>query len=213
MTRIDWNRRARTGELTTLEFRRERAIEVVILIDTHPDAFVGHAPRAKTAVERAVDASQRLFPRLLADGHRVGIAALGPGDCYLPPNNGTMHRQRGRELLATHQTFRPHEEQSRNRYHWERQLRKKLPDTAQLLVITSLLNPSTVRQIRQFEAYGYRATVLSPDPTTTQSPSHRLTRTRRKLMLSDLRQTGIPVLDWHPADSLEATLKREAVTR
>jgi len=41
LTRIDWNRRARTGELTTVEFREERAATVVILVDCRRSAYVG----------------------------------------------------------------------------------------------------------------------------------------------------------------------------
>ena len=213
MARIDWNRRARTGELTTLEFRRERAAKVAILVDVRPSAFVGPDPDAETAVERAIDGAHRLFLRLLDDGHQVGLAAVGPRECYLAPGSGADHRQRGRELLATDPAFHARPDEDATRTRWGRSLRKKLPDNTQLLVFSPLLDPRTVRITRQFEAHGYPTTVVSPDPTAADTPSRRLMRVRRQFMLTDTRQAGVPVLDWQPSEPIEKALKREVATR
>ena len=213
MARIDWNRRARTGELTTLEFRRERATRVLLLIDVRPEAYVGHGPGEANAVERSLTAAQRIFPALLDDGHQVGIGAFGSQDCFLAPDSGTSHRQRGRDLLATDPVFHARtESDTRDRY-WITQLRQRIPDNTQLLVFSPLLDGRGVRLIREFEAYGYPTTVISPDPTTTATASCRLMQARRRLMMTDLRQTGVPVLDWSPEESLEEVLKREVATR
>jgi uncharacterized protein (DUF58 family) len=213
MARIDWNRRARTGELTTLEFRRERATRVVLLVDARPAASVGHDPLAMDAAERSVAASQRLFPALLAEGHQVGIAAFGPQECYLAPDTGTSHQQRGRDLLATDPAFRAGSGPERERRLWVRQLRKRLPGNTQLLLFSPLLEERTVRVVRELEAYGYPTTVLSPDPTATETPSQRLMRARRRVLMTDLRQTGVPVLDWPPETPLAEILRREVATR
>lgn len=213
MARIDWNRRARTGELTTLEFRRERAAKVAILVDVRASAFVGHAPDAESTVERSIDGAHRLFLRLLDDGHQVGLAAVGPRECYLAPGSGADHRQRGRELLATDPAFHARPDEGTTRTRWGRSLRKKLPDNTQLLVFSPLLDPRTVRIVRQFEAHGYPTSVVSPDPTATDTPSRRLMRVRRQFMLTDTRQAGVPVLDWHPSEPIEKALKREVATR
>lgn len=211
MTRIDWKRRARTGELTTLEFRRERAARVIILIDVQPEARMGHGPDRETARERSLDAAHRIFLRLLADGHQVGIGTFGPQECYLPPDSTSSHRQRGRELLATHPAIHAAKgtlDAETYHYHWERKLRQQFPDTAQLFIISPLLSPPTIRKIRQFEAYGYPTTVLSPDPTATDTSTRRLMAAARRVLLADLRQAGIPVFDWQPSDTLEQTLKQ-----
>ena len=213
MARIDWNRRARTGELTTLEFRRERATRVMILVDARSGSHVGHDPLAMDAVERSIGAAQRVFPALLSEGHQVGIAAFGPAECFLTPDTGTSHRQRGRDLLATHPAFRAGASPDENRRIWVRQLRKRLPGNTQLVLFSPLLDRRTVRVVRELEAYGYPMTVLSPDPTATETPGQRLMRARRRLLVTDLRQTGVPVLDWAPGTALEEVLKREVVTR
>jgi uncharacterized repeat protein (TIGR01451 family) len=43
LARIDWARLARTGELTTVDFREERAAETVIVLDTRTEAYVADA--------------------------------------------------------------------------------------------------------------------------------------------------------------------------
>ncbi len=213
MARIDWNRRARTGELTTLEFRRERATRVVLLVDARSTARVGHDPGAPDAVERSLGATQRVFPALLSEGHQVGIAAFGPAECFLAPDTGTSHRQRGRDLLATHPAFNTDPGADGTRHTWGLRFRKQLPDNTQLVLFSPLLDPRVVRVVRTLEAHGHPVTVLSPDPTATETPGQRLMRARRRLLVTDLRQTGVPVLDWPPGTPLEETLKREVATR
>jgi uncharacterized protein (DUF58 family) len=213
MTRIDWNRRARTGELTTLEFHRERATRVVILIDTRRSAFAGPDPDGPDAVARSVAGAQRLFPALLDDGHQVGIAAFGAGECYLAPDSGTAHRKRGRDLLASEPAFHVGGKHYSRPWYWIPQLRRKLPSDTQLLVLSPLLEAKTVRIVRQLEAYGYPVTVISPDPTATGTPSQRLMRVRRRLLTSALRSAGVPVLDWPASATLEEILTREVAAR
>ncbi len=212
VTRIDWNRRARTGELTTVQFRPERATRVVLLVDTRRSARAGTDPAAPDAVERSVEATQRLFPTLLDDGHQVGIAAFGAGEFYLAPDTGRRHRKRGRERLATAPAFNGGGTEARPWY-WIPRLRTQLPADTQLLVLSPLLEPKTVRIVRQLEAYGYPTTVLSPDPTAADTPGRRLLSARRRLLLGALRSAGIPVLDWDPSTPLETVLRREVTGR
>jgi uncharacterized repeat protein (TIGR01451 family) len=213
LTRIDWNRRARTGELTTLEFNRERATRVVLLLDTRRSAHVGPDPAGPDAVERAVAGAQRLFPALLEDGHQVGIATFGAGERYLAPDTGRSHRRQGRTLLASEPAFHVRTGGYSRPWYWIPRLRRKLPSDTQLIVLSPLVDAESVRIVRQLEAYGYPTTVLSPDPTSTETPSHRLMRARRRLLLSALRGAGVPVLDWAASASLEELLTREVVAR
>ena len=213
LTRIDWNRRARTGELTTLEFNRERATRVVLLLDTRRSARVGPEPAGPDAVTRAVAGAQRLFPTLLDDGHQVGIATFGAGEQYLAPDTGRSHRKQGRELLAAGPASHVRTSHYSRPWYWIPKLRARFPDDTQLLVLSPLVDAQTVRIVRQLEAYGYPTTVISPDPTTTETPGHRLMGARRMLLLSALRGAGVPVLDWEASTSLETLLTREVATR
>ena len=208
MTRIDWNRRARTGEMTTLEFRQARATRVVVLVDVRESARVGHHPTAADAVEQSIAAAQRLFPALLDDGHQAGIATFGPRECFLAPDSGAGHRQRGRELLGTDSAFHDRTEPDSRQRRWAPELRSRLPENTQLLLLSPLLDPRTARVVREFEAHGHPTTVVSPDPTAAATPAQRLVRARRRLAVTDLRQAGVTVLDWSPSESIETVLRR-----
>ncbi|MEF8813415.1 MAG: DUF58 domain-containing protein [Halovenus sp.] len=209
MSRVDWNRRARTGELATLEFRQERAVRAVVVVDARPDAYVGHSPVAEHAVDRSVDAAYRVFARLLDDGHQAGLATFGRGDCWLAPGASTNHRQRGRELLAANESLQSgHTTGSPRTTRWIRRLRGRLPENTQLIVLSPLVDAGALRLVRSFEARGHPVTVISPDPTRTGTASHRLMAVRRAVIVTVLRQAGVPVIDWQPVESLDAAVKK-----
>jgi len=192
VSRIDWNRRARTGELSTIEFREQRAANIVLAVDARPDANVAADPFERHALDRAVEAAGRTFERLLADGHQVGIAALGDSECWLAPGAGDSHRIRGRELLATHPAFASAPgEDVEGSWRWEQRLRERLPAGAQLIVFTPLADP---------------VTIVSPDPSSDERFSHELEAVRRGITIADLRRSGVPVVDWQQGESFDHEL-------
>ena len=209
MSRIDWNRHARTGDLATLEFREERAATVVLVIDRDGTADAGPEPRGETAIQRSVDAASRVFTTLLGDGNRVGIAALGDTDCWLPPGAGEVHRAKARELLATHPALTPGERPDTVLpFGWLAQLRGQLPGDAQIVLFSPLCSAAISDVARQLDAYGHLVTVVSPDPTTTDSPASQLATVARRFRIADLQSAGIPVVDWSWDDSLSVALAR-----
>ncbi|MFC6721512.1 DUF58 domain-containing protein [Halobacteriaceae bacterium SHR40] len=214
LTRIDWNRRARTGELTTVEFREERAATVVILVDCRRSAYVGPTETATTAVEQAVSGAERTFTRLLADGNQVGIATVGVADRWLAPGTGPSHRHEGTGLLGTVPLFESDGTIDNSETPlWNHELGRRLPETAQILVFTPLSEPRTLYDLQQFEAHGHSVTVISPEPTAERTASQRLARLRRSVTVTDLRQSGIPVFDWAWTQPLETVLTNRAVRR
>jgi uncharacterized protein (DUF58 family) len=102
MRRVDWNRLARTGQLTTVEFDEERAASVVLTIDARSDVNRSPGPDRPGAVELATYAAEQARRRLHAEGHRVGLAVVGNGDRldWLAPDVGRDHRARLRSALA-----------------------------------------------------------------------------------------------------------------
>ncbi len=166
LKRVDWNRRARTGELATLDLREERAATVVLLIDARTEAYVAPSPDADTAVEASVEAAGQAFTALCAGGDRVGIATIGPSDCWLPPGAGSDHVVRGRETLATHPALAPTPpEDTFYRAMWFRRLRRRLPGDAQVLFFTPMTDQYSASIARRLDAYGHLVTVLSPNAT------------------------------------------------
>ncbi len=197
MSRIDWNRRAKTGEFSTVLFREERTATVMLLVDTDQAAYVGPETHAEHAVDRSVAAAGQVYPTVTAAGHVVGIGSLTDTDCWLGPGRGPTHRTKARELLATHPAFQsiPSDEQD-NPIRARRLLQRRLPPDAQLMVFSPLCRQSVVRLIRRLDAAGYPVTVVSPDATTGRTPSQRLAQVGRRVHITDLRQDGIPVVDW-----------------
>jgi len=93
LRRIDWNRRARTGDLATLEFREERAVTVVLVVDASSGAAVGPDPRGDDVVDRSVDgrdgcslpcsttgigSASRRWPPGTAGSRRAPARSIGP---------------------------------------------------------------------------------------------------------------------------------------
>ncbi|KTG26384.1 DUF58 domain-containing protein [Haloferax profundi] len=206
--RIDWNRRARTGELATVQFREERAATVVLVVDTRSEAHVAPDADAETAVERSVDAASIAFSALLDSGDRVGVAAFGPNECWLDPSSGVDHRARARRLFATHPAFAPTPpDEAFFPSIAVRRLRRRLSSDAQVIFCTPLTDDYAVSVARRLEAYGHAVTVVSPDPTATGTVGARLARLERDLRLRDLRRAGIRVVDWG-AEPLAVALAR-----
>ena len=218
LKRVDWNRRARTGELATLELREERAATVVLLIDVREAAYVASQPDADTAVEASVEAAGQAFTALLANGDRVGIATVGPRDCWLPPGAGTDHAVRGRDTLATDPALAP--TASDDTFYgslWFRRFRRRLPGDAQVLLFSPLVDRYPTSLARRIDAYGHLVTVLSPDVTPTASSpgggddgtagrtpddadaatqGGRVVALERRERIRDLRAAGLRVIEW-----------------
>lgn len=208
LNRIDWNRTARTGEFSTVEFQRERSATVVILIDAREAAYIAPSSDDPPAIERSITAAGALFDGFLASDDRVGIAALSPTDCWLDPGSGTTHRARARELLGTHPALSP---TAPDELFFKttklRRLRRRLPNDAQVVFCSPLSDPYAATAARRLNAHGHRVTILSPDPTiewidpetvpnSDRSAGERLERIDRSLRCSELRDDGIRVIDW-----------------
>ncbi|MFC6976794.1 DUF58 domain-containing protein [Halomicroarcula sp. GCM10025709] len=203
---IDWNRLARTGEFATLQFREQRAVTVVFVVDATDSATVGPPDADETAAERCVAAAGRLVGTALDGGNHAGLAAVGAADCWLAPGAGRSHRVAARDFLARTPALAPgrHGDQPSDR--WARTLRQRLPEDAQVVVLSPLCDDRIATGVRRLHADGYPVTVLSPDPTARRSDPERVAAVTRRLRLSDLRAGGVPVLDWEWDDSLDVAL-------
>lgn len=209
LSRIDWNRRARGGDLATLEFREERAAAVLIAIDAREPAYRAPASGDPHAVDLSVEAAGRAFARLLDDGDRAGIASMAPKRCWLAPGSGRDHRVRARELLATHPAFGSTPPSDRFfGWRWKREIRARLAGRTQLLVFSPLCDDEPAEIAREFDAHGHPVTVVSPDVTADRTAGQRLARLERTLRIADLRGAGIPVVDWNPESSFDRALHR-----
>ncbi|WP_193767593.1 DUF58 domain-containing protein [Halorientalis pallida] len=210
LSRIDWQRRARAGELATVEFHPERSLPVVLVIDTRPVAAVAPSPEGETAVERSLSAAAALFGGLSADDHRVGVATLGPERAWLAPGRGRAHEQRARELFSN-SVERGGDDGAGGAASdatdagrgW---LRERLPGTAEVIVLTPAVDDAVVGLIEGVAALGTPVSVVSPDPTAENTAGRTLARFERRDRLADVRASGVPVVDVGPSEGVERAL-------
>ncbi|WP_458188592.1 DUF58 domain-containing protein [Haladaptatus sp. NG-WS-4] len=207
LSRIDWNRKARTGELTTIEFREERTATVVLLVDARAKAYLAPDADDPGAVEHAVRAAGDAFSALLDNGDRVGIAALGPQEAWLAPGTGTYHRAEARQLLSHAAAFG--REPPAGTFYSTLKMRwllRRLPTDAQVVFFSPLCDRFAPEVARRIDASGHAVTVISPDPTAGGTTGQRLARAERRRRLQSLRASGLRVVDWHADDTLGVTL-------
>ncbi len=105
VNRINWRQFARTGELSSIDFREERVAEVVVCVDTRRAAFRAASPSDPHAVAYANGCAGRLTEALLDAHHLVGLAAFGRELCWLPPAAGNNQESRIHRYLAAHPAF------------------------------------------------------------------------------------------------------------
>ncbi|GAA0675405.1 DUF58 domain-containing protein [Natronoarchaeum mannanilyticum] len=209
LSRVDWNRKARTGELSTVEFREERAASVVLLIDVRTEAWLRPDDASPSAVERSVEGAMQVFSSLVEGGDRVGVAVVGATDPWLPPGSGEDHRAKARELFVEHPLLtaesaddliqRPISVQA---------LRRQLPSHSQVILFSPLCDDGVIEQAKLLEASGHLVTAISPDPTATATSGQTVAHVERELRLSELRRSGARVADWEWNESLASAISR-----
>ncbi|MEE6211194.1 DUF58 domain-containing protein [Salarchaeum sp. III] len=206
LSRIDWQRLARTGDLATVEFREERAGTVVLVVDTREAAYVADTDD-ESVVERSVGAAGAVANALLDAGDRVGVASYGPRTAWLAPGLGRDHRQRLRETLALDDAFAstPPDAPFFSRTTLTRLL-GRLPSDAQVVCLTPLCDDGVAAFARQLDAHGHAVTVVSPNPTGGDAVGETLARVERRLRVRDVRRAGIRVLDWEAGTPLAVAL-------
>lgn len=200
MRRIDWNRLARTGELTTVEYREEQAATVMLVVDARSSAYRG-VPRESHAVADSVAAARQLVGTLAGSRSRVGVAGLGRELAWLAPGAGREHTERVQRLLRTHPTFAstpPGAEPDHDAQ--VEALRARLPANAQVVLLSPLTDDEIVATARRLDAHGHPVSVVSPEVTATDTAGQRLAVVERRNRLSRLRSAGVPVAEW-PADA------------
>lgn len=202
LSRVDWRRLARTGDLSTVEFRQEQAASVVAVVDAREHTQVW-GPDDRPILDHQVRAAGGVVASRLDAGDRAGIAAFGPHWEWIAPGLGRDHRERLRRSLALDQGFATHPPDRRFLAGLVfRRLRRNLPADAQVVWCSPLLDDQVVRYLRRLEATGHPVTVVSPNPVRPDSPGQRLAGIRRTIRIRRLRRAGIRVIDWDLDDSL-----------
>ena len=217
MSRIDWKRHAKTGELTTIEFREERTASVVLLIDASAEAYRARHADEQNAVAYSLAGAEQMLSALSNTRNFVGVAGVGREFAWLAPGTGPEHDDAAKTLLATSPTFStvpPSEnvtnddgdderDEDRDGGEWDLQsqhaeLQRRLGSNAQVVLLSPLTDPDVVSMALGLEANGTRVTVVSPDVTNDETLGGRLAATERDNRIRSLRESGTPVVDWDP---------------
>jgi uncharacterized repeat protein (TIGR01451 family) len=212
MSRIDWKRFARTGELTTVLFRQERAATVVLVVDTRPEAHVVREAGEPDAVWLATYAGERLTDALLSASNRVGAALYGPEESYLAPGTGRDQALRVGKLFETVEP--PASERDffadATRDWGFDTLLKRLPSDAQVVFLSPFVDDQPSTAVRRLQAHGHAVTVVTPD-LSGETLGGTIARMDRRRRLSELRQREIRVVEWSPDEPLYTAVDRAAV--
>jgi uncharacterized protein (DUF58 family) len=211
MNRIDWKRFARSGKLTTVEFREERPASIVMLLDAREAAYRAAGQGQTHGVAAVLAAAEQLLPALMDERVYVGVAAIGREFVWLPPQTGTEHFLEVRETLGSHPTLSmyPPEADERDGLASDQQLlelRKRLSSTDQVVLISPLADEFVVNTAATLHASGTPVTTVSPDVTGEETLGGKFGRVERRHRMATLRQAGIPVADWKPDERLGTVL-------
>jgi uncharacterized repeat protein (TIGR01451 family) len=224
--RIDWARRARTGELATLQFREEWRVTAVLLVDARASAYARESADATGhAVEWCVGTAAALFAGLADAGNRVGISAIGSGFAWLAPAVGEVHRRRARDLLTSHPVLSPSPPADltagwgalsspspgvgRQTAIQLRELDVHLPGGAQVFLLSPLVDDAAVTIARRLQERAGPVTVVTPDVTGGETVGARVERLDRLRRLRTLRLADVRTVDCGPDEPLSVALERK----
>lgn len=236
INRIDWNRYASTGELSTVAFHEEKAATVVIVVDDRTSVRTIATPGERDAGQRGRAAAAELATALLSAGDRVGLAVKDSDGGFVQPRSGasegvppTEYRARGEGFLpprgagAAQETairrFLDHRDElpdalplRREGFWFADELADHFDDDTQVILVSPLVDDEPVEAAEGWRARGHGVTVVSPDPTQP-TVGGELERVRRRERKQTLRRVGAHVVDWDGTDRLETAVERTEVAR
>lgn len=197
ISRIDWNRYARSGELATVQYREERSTTVVLLIDNLSSGAVDH-PSGINAFEYVCYAASKGVAACVEAGNRTGVGLVIGNDIEPTTDIGLQHetavllseasvvKQRltadGGHTPTKETNEKVEKEQNTDRgteasitspplRSQTRQrlseLRGLVPAEAQFVVISSVTHDGIVSVTDYLLRHGYATSVLSPNPATS----------------------------------------------
>lgn len=204
---VNWRASLRLGTLYVTQQHRERNADVVLMLDTM--AQVGTA--SVTTLDAAVRAAASLATAYLARKDRVGLIVYGGVIDWVRPGSGRAHYERIADtLLRADVVFT----------YVTKDLKlvppRVLPPHAFIVALTSLLDRRFTQAALDLVARGFDVLVLVVSPVDLLRASLggspidqlacRLWTLERRARLDELRQHGLPVIEWNPTGPLEAAI-------
>ncbi|TYT62332.1 DUF58 domain-containing protein [Natrialba swarupiae] len=212
INRIDWHRFARTGELATVEYREERAVTVVFVVDDRDGVHREPLEGGPDSYDLTLYAASRGVVASLEDGNRTGVATLS-GRTWIEPSAETDVRTRMDDELGDATADRPVTEGGSPGASLAADLERRLPRRAQVVLCTPLSDRGAVDLVETLRSRGRDVTVVTPDLTTGVASASiptgaRIAGLRRTNRIDALRGVGATVVDWHLEDPISVDLAR-----
>ncbi|WP_135533946.1 DUF58 domain-containing protein [Halostella pelagica] len=221
-SRIDWRHLAKSGSLTTIDYRRQQAARIVVVLDARSECDIAPVAGAPSGVDLGVYAAARLVGTLANADHQVGVAAVEDGGstpdiAWVDPSSGPELRARAERLFSEVIETPGAERSVADGSGVTRtargagsdalaELRKRLSGDTQILFVSPFVDDYPADVTRTLSAHGHAVTVVSPGVTTDDSPGKRIATLERDVRLASIRDTGVPVIDWHPNAPLATAL-------
>jgi uncharacterized protein (DUF58 family) len=209
--RINWKASARYNSLIVNETEAERVTDVMVVLDTDV-TFYG--PVEGEMFERGVQAAASIASHLLRQGNRVGLVLQGSERGSVSAGFGKRHERRILYLLAA---AKPGRARVSTSYIMNLLARRMLPFSAQIVIVSSLLDPEMKEGVRQLTVAGYSMLILSPTPTapsafrdSMEEIAFKLVMLERSITLLALERSST-IIDWPrgiPLSALMAKVRR-----
>ena len=198
--RIDWRHYAKRDELATVNYRENRAADVVLVVDARPSSRVVAGPGHPSGVELSAYAATRALFELSRAGHDVGVALLGVGgDTWLAPDSGHHHRAHARAAIRRAADVAAVDDRSDDVEDPASLARTVVesarPDT-QVLLFSPLLDDGPIAALDVWSATGMACGTVVPDVLADNTVSGQLVGIRRYERLARCQRAGIRTVDW-----------------
>jgi len=213
--RINWKSFARFNDLMVNEFELESTTDVILIVDAREIQSTGtikHNP-----LEYGVKAAVSIASHFLKRRDRVGLIAYGSSQGELKwvyPESGKNQLYK---IIEETVSIQANGDFPFNGVIY-RSATHMLPKKALIIFISSLENDWSIpKGVEQLIAYDFNVIILSPSPVDIEYSlqtvdlnndlAHRVLSFERKNFITQLRSTGVRVVDWNPTLPLTVALK------
>lgn len=210
-SRIDWNRYARDGELTTVNFNDDRSRTIVLCLDARAACYRSAGDDTPHAVFYERIAARELLAAVADLGEPIGLAVFGTESAWIAPNTGCTHVRTIERTLDDPDSLplEPPERGSDSDSEFVQTLQTWLDRHTSVVFFSPLLDDVPLEAARTLRAEGHAVTVLSPDVTTPRSLGTEIAGIQRDNRIEMLRRATVSVVDWDPTTPLETEIQRE----
>ncbi|MCX6665908.1 MAG: DUF58 domain-containing protein [Euryarchaeota archaeon] len=214
--RINWKNSARWNNLMVNEFESESTTDVILMLDARENQVDGGSLK-HNPLEYGIKAAATLASLFLKRRDRVGLIIYGESNGKLiwmyPESGNTQLYKLIKELVQIKPTGIFTIQAAINTA-----VGHMLPKKSLVVFISSLEgDPTLVAAVETLKALSFDVLIISPSPLDIEHLAHqgdieydlalKTLSLQRNIVISQLRGTGVRIVDWDPAEPLALALK------